>query len=157
MNNDWFNLIGIPVAAVAVAGQVQAAEYLTVEQAAERYGVIFAADGTIDVSATFVKRETLTGARETVTIEIANEDDIDGPRRLVAVPSTLASNLGISEGDLVELRGKAVAPLRGWARVIEGTDAVLSVGPAGMRLLNAEPSDGIEIRAVHAAPEGVLS
>ena len=33
MNNDWFKLIGIPVAAVAVAGQVQAAEYLTVEQA----------------------------------------------------------------------------------------------------------------------------
>ena len=33
MNDDWFKLIGIPVAAVAVAGQVQAAEYLTVEQA----------------------------------------------------------------------------------------------------------------------------
>jgi len=131
-------------------------EYLSTEQAAARYGVVLGADGTVDTGATKEKREALAAARETVTLEIANEDDIDGPRRRIAVPSGLAANLGISEGDLVELRGKAVAPLRGWARVTEGTDAVLSIGPAGMRLLNADPGDGIEIRAVHAAPEGVL-
>lgn len=131
-------------------------DYLSTEQAAARYGVVLGADGTVDTGATKEKREALAAARETVTLEIANEDDIDGPRRRIAVPSGLAANLGISEGDLVELRGKAVAPLRGWARVTEGTDAVLSIGPAGMRLLNADPGDGIEIRAVHAAPEGVL-
>ena len=131
-------------------------EYLSTEQAAARYGVVLGADGTVDTGATKEKREALAAARETVTLEIANEDDIDGPRRRIAVPSGLAANLGISEGDLVELRGKAVAPLRGWARVTEGTDAVLSIGPAGMRLLNADSGDGIEIRAVHAAPEGVL-
>ena len=31
--NDWLRFVSIPVAAVAVAGQVQAAQYLTVEQA----------------------------------------------------------------------------------------------------------------------------
>jgi N-methylhydantoinase B len=139
-----------------VAGDVDL-EYLTAVQAEARYGVVFAADGTVDAAATSAKRKGLAGARESVTLEIANEDDIDGPRRRIAVPSTLANNLGISEGDLVELRGKSVAPLRGWARVTEGTESVLSIGPAGMRLLNADPGDGIEIRAVHAAPEGVLS
>ena len=132
-------------------------EYLTADQAEARYGVVFAVGGAVDAAATSAKREALAGARESVTLEMANEDDIDGPRRRIAVPSTLASNLGISEGDLVELRGKAVAPLRGWARVTEGTESVLSIGPAGMRLLNADPGDEIEIRAVHAAPEGVLS
>ena len=132
-------------------------EYLTVDQAEARYGVVFAAGGAVDAAATAAKREALAGARETLTLEIANEDDIDGPRRRIAVPSTLANNLGISDGDLVELRGKAVAPLRGWARVTKATDSLLSIGPAGMRLLNADPGDGIEIRAVHAAPEGVLS
>ena len=132
-------------------------EYLTADQAEARYGIVFAADGAVDAVATSTKRKALAGARESVTLEIANEDDIDGPRRRIAVPTALASNLGISEGDLVELRGKAVAPLRGWARVTEGTESVLSIGPAGMRLLNADPGDGIEIRAVHAAPEGVLS
>ena len=33
MNNDWFKLIGIPIATVAVSGHVYAAEYLSVEQA----------------------------------------------------------------------------------------------------------------------------
>lgn len=132
-------------------------EYLTAAQAEARYGVVFAAGGAVDAAATSAKREALAGARESVTLEIANEDDIDGARRRIAVPSTLAKNLGISGGDLVELRGKAVAPLRGWARVTEGTDFVLSIGPAGMKLLNADPGDGVEIRAVHAAPEGVLS
>jgi len=32
-HNDWLRLISIPVAAVTVAGQVQAAQYLTIEQA----------------------------------------------------------------------------------------------------------------------------
>lgn len=141
----------------ALVAEDVAVEYLTAEQAEARYGVVFGADGAIDEAATAAKRKELAGARETVTLEIANEDDIDGPRRRIAVPSTLARNLGISEGDLVELRGKAVAPLRGWARVTEGTESVLSIGPAGMRLLNADPGDGIEIRAVHAAPAGVLS
>ncbi|MDA1331265.1 MAG: FMN-binding protein [Proteobacteria bacterium] len=33
MNNDWFKLIGIPIATVVVSGHVYAAEYLSVEQA----------------------------------------------------------------------------------------------------------------------------
>ena len=33
MNNDWFKLIVIPIATVAVSGHVYAAEYLSVEQA----------------------------------------------------------------------------------------------------------------------------
>jgi len=33
MNDDWFKLIGVPLASLAVASHVCAAEYLTVEQA----------------------------------------------------------------------------------------------------------------------------
>ena len=33
MNDDWFKLIGVPLASLAVAGHVCAAEYLSVEQA----------------------------------------------------------------------------------------------------------------------------
>jgi len=33
MNNDWFKLLAIPIATIAVSDEVYAAEYLTVEQA----------------------------------------------------------------------------------------------------------------------------
>ncbi len=65
-------------------------------------------------------------------------------------------NSYIFDGDVVELRGKAVAPLRGWARIEDSAKSIISLGPTGMRLLGADPGDQLEIRAVQTAPEGVV-
>ena len=131
-------------------------EYLTAEQAEARYGTVFGSDGRVDAASTSAKRVALAGARVTATLEISNEDDIDGPCRRIAVPKALAGDLKILDGGLVELRGKTVAPLRGWARIVDITSSVISLGPTGMRLLGTDPGDQVEIRAVQAAPEGVV-
>ena len=131
-------------------------DYLTAEQAGARYGVVFESDGKVDAVSTSARRLNLASERVTATLEISNEDDIDGPRRRISVPSALANDLNIVDGDLVELRGKAVAPLRGWARVEDSANSIISLGPTGMRLLGADPGDQLEIRAVQTAPEGVV-
>ena len=131
-------------------------DYLTAEQAGARYGVVFESDGKVDAVSTSARRLNLASERVTATLEISNEDDIDGPRRLISIPSALANDLNIVDGDLVELRGKAVAPLRGWARVEDSANSIISLGPTGMRLLGADPGDQLEIRAVQTAPEGVV-
>ncbi|MBK17654.1 MAG: 5-oxoprolinase [Rhodospirillaceae bacterium] len=130
--------------------------YLTNNQAKIRYGVIVGKDGDIDAAATAKKRDALSTNRISATLEIANEDDLEGPSRRIPIPTSLVEKLDISEGDLIELRGKAVAPLRGWARVSDGQDAVIVIGPVGIKLLNANPGDTVEVRAVQAAPDGVL-
>ena len=131
-------------------------DYLTAEQAGARYGVVFESDGGVDAVSTTARRLNLASERVTATLEISNEDDIDGPRRRVSVPSGRANDLQIVDGDLVELRGKAVAPLRGWARVEDSANSIISLGPTGMRLLGADTGDQLEIRAVQTAPEGVV-
>ena len=131
-------------------------DYLTAEQAGARYGVVFESDGKVDAVSTSARRLNLASERVTATLEISNEDDIDGPRRLISIPSALANDLNIVDGDLVELRGKAVAPLRGWARVEDSANSIISLGPTGMRALGADSGDEIEIRAVQTAPEGVV-
>ena len=131
-------------------------DYLTAEQAGARYGVVFESDGGVDAVSTSARRLNLASERVTATLEISNEDDIDGPRRRISVPSALANDLNIVDGDLVELRGKAVAPLRGWARVEDSANSIISLGPTGMRLLGADTGDQLEIRAVQTAPEGVV-
>ena len=131
-------------------------DYLTAEQAEARYGVVFESDGGVDAVSTSARRLNLASERVTATLEISNEDDIDGPRRRISIPSALANDLNIVDGDLVELRGKAVAPLRGWARVEDSANSIISLGPTGMRLLGADPGDQLEIRAVQTAPEGVV-
>ena len=131
-------------------------DYLTAEQAETRYGVVFESDGKVDAVSTSARRLNLASERVTATLEISNEDDIDGPRRLISIPSALANDLNIVDGDLVELRGKAVAPLRGWARVEDSANSIISLGPTGMRALGADSGDEIEIRAVQTAPEGVV-
>ena len=131
-------------------------DYLTAEQAGARYGVVFESDGKVDAVSTSARRLNLASERVTATLEISNEDDIDGPRRRISIPSALANDLNIVDGDLVELRGKAVAPLRGWARVEDSANSIISLGPTGMRLLGADPGDQLEIRAVQTAPEGVV-
>ena len=130
--------------------------YLTADQAAARYGVFFGPDGRPDEAATSAKRDALRGRRVFIRLETAGEDDIDGPRRCFVLAQALARRLGVGAGDLIELRGPAAVPLRGWVRVTEqGPANAIALGPAGLRLTGASPGDRVEVRAVRAAPAGM--
>ena len=55
--------------------------YLTETQAKHRYGVVFQTDGRVDHTASATTRGELQAGRVTMALQLANEDDIDGPRR----------------------------------------------------------------------------
>jgi hypothetical protein len=130
--------------------------YLTTEQARIRYGVVLDENHGIDEAATAAARGGLVSARRFVQIELANQDDIDGPRRRFAVSPGLARALEVADGDLVELRSPRSVPLRGWARIESGgEETTIALGPGAMQMLRAEAGDRIELRAVHAAPAGM--
>jgi N-methylhydantoinase B len=131
--------------------------YLTAEQARIRYGVVLDENHGIDETATAAARDGLAGARRFVQVEPENQDDIDGPRRRFAVSLGLARALEITDGDLIELRSPRSVPLRGWARIeTEGAETTIALGPGAMQMLKAEAGDRIELRAVHAAPAGMV-
>ncbi|MBT5049853.1 MAG: hydantoinase B/oxoprolinase family protein [Rhodospirillaceae bacterium] len=127
--------------------------YLSADQAAARYGVVLDGNGAVDQTATDAKRAELVSARLIVALDAANEDDVEGPRRRFTVSRALADRLGVEDGGLMELRGSAAAPLRGWARVTHsGSDASVVIGPSGLRLIGASPGDSVKARAVTSVP-----
>jgi hypothetical protein len=86
-------------------------------------------------------------------VQLANDDDIDGPRRRITLSSAMAGTLGVSDLDLVELSTPACgAALRAWVRIDDHAPAC-KLGPMGLAVLGAEPGDRVEIRAVAARPE----
>jgi len=130
--------------------------YLTAEQARLRYGVVIDAAGGVDAAATEAVRKDLAADLVHVRLEAANEDDIDGPRRRIAISRRLAGALNIDDGELIELRSAGAVPLRGWARIAEGgPDAAIAVGPQAFKLLKARAGDRIELRAVRSIPAAV--
>ena len=130
--------------------------YLDAAEAKARYGVVIGKDGGFDKAASEAKRAALKGARALAPLAAGNEEMFDGPRRQAIVPAELASALGVSEGDLIELSTGLGAAVRAWARIggarIGGPgEGGLVLGPSGLRLLRGQAGDEIEIRAIRPA------
>lgn len=127
--------------------------YLTAAQARARYGVALGGDGAPDGTASEGLRADLRDGRQMVRLAAANADHMDGPRRRFVLSPALAGRLGIGDDDLMELRGPAAVPLRGWARIADDAARdLLALGPDALRLIAAAPGDRIEARPVRSAP-----
>ena len=126
--------------------------YLSPEQARERYGVVVAPDGSgVDAAATDAERNRLRASRVVARVTLSNEEDADGPRRRISLPSVLARRLAVEDGALVELATPACgAALRGWVKVCERPDLALDA-PA-LAALGAHAGDTVEVRRVHLVP-----
>ena len=125
--------------------------YLDRDQAAERYGVVIDVDGSVESAATQELRDRLRASRVQAPVTLANESDLDGPRRRIRLPTDLARRLDVRSGALVEIATPACgAALRGWAEIAERTDLALSA--EALAALGAEAGDTVEVRAVHVAP-----
>ena len=124
--------------------------YLDLIRAKERYGVVLDEVGAVDKTATQAERERARANRLMLPVALANEDEIDGTRRRITLSAKTAHNLGVSEGDLIELchRGGAAA-LRGWTHIGDSDDT-LHLGPLGIAALGAAPGDAVQIRALGA-------
>jgi N-methylhydantoinase B len=127
--------------------------YLTADQATVRYGVTQGDDGGPDLLASLALRTSLKEARQMVSLAASNEDHMDGPRRCFLLSRSLADRLNVEEGALIELRGPAAVPLRGWVRLSDDTAADnLALGPNALRLVGAAPGDSVEARPVLSLP-----
>jgi N-methylhydantoinase B len=127
--------------------------YLTPDQAMVRYGVALGDDGAADMLATLALRSDLQSNRQMVSLVASNEDHMDGPRRLFELSQGMADRLGVDDGALIELRGPAAVPLRGWVQISDGAaDDTLALGPDALRLTGASSNDCIEARTVHPVP-----
>jgi len=125
--------------------------YINAERARQRYGVVIDLQGELDATATQAERNRLQELRFTLPVQLANEDELDGPRRRIILSESAADRLGVSVGDLVELSiSSGAAALRGWVQ-IAATDDVLRLGPLGLAALAANPGDQIELRSVKAS------
>ena len=125
--------------------------YLDRDQAAERYGVVIDVDGNVESAATQELRDRLRASRVQAPVTLANESDLDGPRRRIRLPADLARRLDVRSGTLVEIATPACgAALRGWAEIAQRTDLALSAD--ALAALGAEAGDTVEIRAVRTAP-----
>ena len=81
---------------------------------------------------------------------LANESDLDDPRRCIPLPADLARRLGADGGALVEFATPACgAALRGWDEIAGRAELALSA--EALAALGAEVGDTVEIRAVHLA------
>jgi N-methylhydantoinase B len=127
--------------------------YLTPAQVDLRYGVVLADDGAIDGAATAARRAELHAALVTVTLAAANEEMFDGPRREFVVSGEVARRIGVAAGELVEITAGRGAPLRAWARTIEGDGDELLIGPSAFAIVGAAIGETVEIRAVRRTPE----
>ncbi|MFT7572222.1 MAG: N-methylhydantoinase B [Paracoccaceae bacterium] len=125
--------------------------YLTIGEAAHRYGVILDGD-SVDAAATEAKRAALSQVRISVAVELSNEEMTDGPRRQFLVPAALATSLDVAEGDLIEIVTGRGSPLRAWARLGTGGDNLV-VSASSMDILGIAPGDQVGLRAARPHPE----
>jgi len=133
-----------------------AAGYVSRPRAREGYGVALRDDGTVDAAETTALRSRLAAARHRVPI-VADERDpyagVKGRHRLFRLAPTLAARLALAAGDLVELRGRHPAPLRGWITVDPATaPEAVALDAFGRAVLGAEAGDTVELRRLEMPP-----
>jgi N-methylhydantoinase B len=122
---------------------------LTSEQARQRYGLVLSPDGRVDEAASHKARMELRQCRVVLPLEAALDDDFQGTRRRLQLPASMASKLGVRNGDLIEVVADSCgATLRGWV-AIDSSGSKLPLGPRGLEVLGAKAGSLVEIRAVN--------
>ena len=125
--------------------------YIDPEKARRTYGVVLDAQGEIDLASTEAERKQVNQSRFTMAVKLANDDDLDGPRRNILLSESAADSLGVCSGDLIELSiPSGAAALRGWVKIADSED-VLQLGPLGLASLGANPGDQVELRSLKAS------
>lgn len=125
--------------------------YLSVGEAAHRYGVMIDGD-KVDTAATEAKRAALSKSKISVAVELSNEEMTDGPRRQFLVPKSLATSLNVGDGDLIEIFTGPGSPLRAWARLGDGGENIV-ISATSLDILGVAPGDHVGVRAARPHPE----
>jgi hypothetical protein len=69
------------------------------------------------------------------------------------ISAALATALGVNNGDLIELRGRHPAPLRGWVRIVaDATGEIVGLDAFGRAVLGVSAGDSLEVRRLVMPP-----
>lgn len=112
------------------------------------YGVVIDKDKrVVDAKATRSQRDKVRQSRLYCRVRWKKDEEFRGNRRIVRLHPKLLNRLGVSQKDVIELVGKAMAPLRVWA--IEDREyAELEVGldNTAMHMLRVNEGDAVWVR-----------
>jgi N-methylhydantoinase B len=124
--------------------------YVSVGRAADVYGVVVRPDGTCDEAATAARRRDLRAGRQYGVVETSAAPaytGIRGSHRIQRLAPGWATQIGVAEGDLVELARSGGVPLRAWVRLDPAVaPGVLPLDELGQTLLGAGAGDRVQVR-----------
>jgi len=130
--------------------------YVSVERAAEGYGVVLDARDAVDVSATAARRAAIRQLR--FHLLVVADDALDayvgakGRRRVVRLAARDAAAVGAQEGDLVELLGANPAPLRAWVQIRDTAEGEVRLDAFARRVLRCAGGDAVQLRLLAMPP-----
>ncbi len=129
------------------------AGYVTRQRARDVYGVVIE-EAEADLAKTEALRRDQRGQRRYFEVVERPEDEFDTRGcRIAPLSRTAASELGVTDGDVIEYVGKAAAPLRAWAKIVEGqSESGVAVGPIARGILNVSGGDSMWVRPVIVQP-----
>ncbi len=144
--------------------------YVTVDAAAEAYGVVLTVQGEVDVVATRTRRAALAERRTRLVVaaHALAADEYRHGRRYVRFNPVTATRLSLVADAPIELVVPIGAPLRAWV-AIDATvpEDALWIGVEGSAMIGVASGDRIEVRAlplgarlkmaVDVAPAGVAA
>ncbi len=125
--------------------------FVTPRSARAAYGVVLAADGSVDAEATRAERAAIAARRCRVRVvphELA-AGEYERGRRVVQIPPSVSRGHGLAEGAPVEIVVEVGAPLRAWVRVNDALPADgVWLGVEGSAMVGAHPGATVRLRAL---------
>lgn len=133
---------------LAVAADVRE-EYITVQHAQEKYGVVIDAD-TVNTAETMAARDRLKHGRTYLTVGCGEESCFENGMRVSLLAPTDAERFG-GNGALIELVNPNGAPLRSWIKVSsEMHSGEIRLDVEGCQILGVTIGGQLEVRRLTA-------
>lgn len=140
--------------------------FITEGAANDVYGVILAADGSIDTPKSEARRVQIAATRCHAVVVDHNRLSVPeyaNGRRYIQLDPDTVKRLDIADGDPIEIVVLVGAPLRAWARVNTAlAPQSLWIGHEGAAMLGIVPGDTVELRGLRLGmasaaklPEGI--
>jgi hypothetical protein len=122
--------------------------YVSVAAAASAYGVVLR-EGRVDMEATRRLRAQLAAQRTVLRVRIVHDTTLEGARLILDVAPATARELGVADGDLVDLPRADGPSLLAWTRVSDTVAPGECGVPAwALALLGVRDGDSMTLRCV---------
>ena len=123
-------------------------EFLTREQARDRFGVIILDDG-VDQQASDALREQLREQRKYARLVMVEDEHSSVGKRMFRLSQKMLGRNALRPGQLIELVSPEGISVRGWTAINPSCETSIGIDPDLFQLLRANSETQIEIREIH--------